>query len=271
MISSVTYAMKILEALGDEPEGMSVAGIQKLTGIDKSSVSRILATLEADDYIQRVPNTELFRLNIRFPGIALRFIEKTNLLELCLPVLKEIAEETGELVQLALAGAGGPPIYVAKARSQNRIQALPLIGTQAVPHASTAGKLWLASMPEFDAIATLRNTELKKVSTKTNIDPSRLIKDVRRIRAEGYAIIEGELSEEINAVAVPLRHTRTGRFIGALCLAVPAYRATGEALLGYLPVLNRRAPLLAEVLNYCALCNGDPAAHEVPSEATETV
>jgi IclR family pca regulon transcriptional regulator len=261
MISSVAYAMKVIECLSYEAGGMLASELQQRSGVEKSVVSRIITTLQEEGYVRKDPKTELVRLTTRVPAIALRYLEGTGLLEMCQPLLSDLAEVTGELIQLATADTG-PPIYVAKAQGKNRIQALPLIGTIAVPHASTAGKLWLASMSDFEAIAFLQEAELTALAPGSKTDPQEVMADVRKVRDQGYALITDELFEGVSAIAVPLN---ADRFVGALCLAMPSYRASGKALRAFLPHLRAKASELATVISF-SLTHGR-AVTEAASEA----
>jgi IclR family acetate operon transcriptional repressor len=247
MISSVRYAMAVIQALADFPKGLSIAEIVRKTGIDKSVVSRIVVTLCGDDYLQKDSRTDSVRLALRLPALALRFLDRTDLLDQCLPTLKGIADHTGELVQLAVAGSG-PPVYVATATGPNRVHALPLTGTEAIPHASTVGKLWLASMSERVARSTLGRARLPSVSAKTLTDPDKVLSEIKGIRRLGYSTIQGELSVEINAIAVPIASEPSGQFIGAVCLGAPAHRSDVKALTAHLGVLQEGARTLSPIL-----------------------
>jgi IclR family acetate operon transcriptional repressor len=247
MSAAVGYAFKVLEMLGTEARPFSFGELQTATGIEKSALSRALTALQEGGYVRRAADSELISLSLRLPAVALGFLEKLGMLEMCQPVLTALAEETGELVQLATSD-GGRPTYIAKAQGKKRIQALPLIGTAAHPHASAAGKLWLASKSDFEAIAFVQKAELPQLTGKTKIEPEAVIADIRQIRARGYAIIIDEISEGVSGVGVPLQ---TNRFVGALVLASPTYRAPENILAGYVPALRAKADSLASVIAFC--------------------
>jgi DNA-binding IclR family transcriptional regulator len=265
-ISSVSAALRVLETLSSEAAEISSADVQRLSQIEKSVLSRIVTTLEQDGYVRRNPKNDLLSLTIKYPSAALRFLEHTGLLQASVPVLQEIANQTGELVQLAIS-EGGPPIYLAKAAGRNRIQALPLIGTQAVAYASTAGKLWLASLDDFDLMAFMRNMKLSSMTNFTKTDRTEILKDVKAARKAGYAVINAELSEDVSALGVPLTSSDTGEFLGALCISMPTYRATQGALLRHLPLLQARANAFVAIIQYSRLAL---SSHVVPSQNSKT-
>jgi DNA-binding IclR family transcriptional regulator len=239
--------MAILDALSDDARGATVSQLVTRLGIEKSVVSRVLATLEQDGYVLRDSASDVFRISIKFSAMALRYVERVGLHDLCLPFLQELADSCGELVQLALVARDGP-IYVAKAVGTRRIQALPLIGTEAALHASTAGKLWLATLTEEDALARVLKAGLTKRTpyTITSIDALRA--EIKAVREQGYALLEQELSDDMNAVGVPIVHMRTGQMIAALMIGAPAYRFQRAQMIAAVPDLKSKAMHLGEVL-----------------------
>jgi len=247
MIESVARAMQLLEALSDLPRGATLGMLVSGTDIEKSSVSRILASLEEVGYVVRDPTGDVFRVTLKFAAMALRQIERMGIVEVCMPALEQLATETGELVQLAVLNANRP-IYVAKAVGGHRIQALPLIGTSAVLHASAAGKLYLASLDDERALQIALAAGLEKITRRTITSVTTLQKELERIRKHGFATVEGELSEDMNAVAVPVGHATTDQMIAAVVVTGPAYRLQSRQLAGLAEVAKACAERLREVL-----------------------
>jgi IclR family acetate operon transcriptional repressor len=259
MIESVARALQILESLSDLPRGATLGMLIDTTGIEKSSVSRVLSTLEEVGYVVRDPTGDVFRVTLRFAAMALRQIERAGLLEACTPALQHLADETGELVQLAVV-TDDRPLYVAKAVGGHRIQAQPLIGTAAVLHASAAGKLYLASLNEERALQLALGDGLRKITRQTITTASALQKALRRIREQGFATIEGELSEDLNAIAVPVIHSTSGQMIAAIVVTGPAYRLSPRELVRLVKPAAASAEALREVLTVYARPPGaDPA------------
>lgn len=223
MIESVTRSMQLLELLSDRPKGITLTMAVTALSMEKSAVSRILATLEKDGYVVRDPDSDIFKITLRFAGMAMRHVERVGIVEACMPALQQLADRTEELVQLAVV-SGGRPVYIAKAMGTQRVQALPLIGTSAELHASAAGKLWLASMDEEDALRLALERGLRRITSQTITTINGLKSDLARIRKRGYATVQLELSEDMNAIAFPVNHAQTGELIAAVVLSAPAFR-----------------------------------------------
>lgn len=247
MIESVSRALQILELLSDRPKGATLMTIVTALGMEKSGVSRILATLEKDGYVTRDAESDVFRITLRFAGMALRHVERVGLVEVCLPALQELAQDTGELVQLAVI-ASGRPIYIAKAVGSRRIQAMPLLGTNAELHASAAGKLWLASLEMEDAMRFALAAGLRKITPHTITTVKALQTELTTVRRNGFATVDRELSEDMNAMALPVRHSQSGELVAALVLTAPAYRLGIQHLKALAPSVRATAQQLGELL-----------------------
>ncbi|MCX7309048.1 MAG: IclR family transcriptional regulator [Afipia sp.] len=242
-ISAVSRSMAVLEALSEQPGGLTVSELVIQLGIEKSVVSRVLATLHADGYLVRDSVTDSFRIGLRFAAIALRHVDSTGISDLCLPLLGSVAHETGELVQLAILQSS-QMIYVAKAEGKQRIRVLSLVGRAAVLHASAAGKVWLASLPDDEAIALCLKAGVEQFTDKTICGIDSLRAEFHRVRKNKYATVQEELIEGAAAVGVPVWDRSTSRVLGAVVLSGPAYRLSQKRMVTLVPKLRDLAAQL---------------------------
>jgi DNA-binding IclR family transcriptional regulator len=247
MISAVDRAMEILETLSADMRGATVGELVDRLGIEKSVVSRVLSTLESQGYVTREPQSNLFRLGLRIVGLALRHLECVGLWELCMPILRRLSDSTGELTQLAIADETGLT-YVAKAESEQRIRAVSVVGTRSVLHASTAGRVWLASLPEARVLELIGQAGLRKLTPNTIDSFERLNEELARVRTQGYSVIVEELLEGASGVGVPVRGPASDRVIGVLVLSGPAFRFRREQIDRALPDLIGAARELGRIL-----------------------
>jgi len=256
MISAASRTTAILELLGTHPHGLVASELVAQLGIEKSIVSRILAALERDAYVIRDPVTDVFRLGFRFLSIAFRYIESVGFYEVCMPELDRLANTTGELIQLAVVDRQGLT-YVAKAEGTHPIRLFQQLGREAVLHASTAGKVWLASLPEERALALALKAGLSAITPKTIQTVDALREELGRVRAQGFALLEEELFEGGSAVGVPVWDRRRLKVVGALVLAGPTFRLPEDRLRAAVPELTEAARRLAEAWPPDALVGRD--------------
>lgn len=240
--------MAIIKALSDEPSGATVSELVIQLGIEKSVVSRVLATLLADGYLVRDEVTDSFRIGLAFAAIALRHIDNTGISDLCLPLLRSVANETGELVQLAIV-QNDQMIYVAKAEGKQRIRVLSLVGRAAALHASAVGKVWLSSLPEDKALALCLKAGLEKFTDKTITSIDELRATLLRVRKNEYATVDQEMIEGASAVGTPVFDRSNSRVLGAVVLSGPSYRLPQKRMMTFVPKLKELAVQLTALGN----------------------
>ncbi|MBI2158330.1 MAG: IclR family transcriptional regulator [Candidatus Rokubacteria bacterium] len=164
---------------------------------------------------------------------------------ICVPILQALADETDELVQLAVV-EDGEVLFVAKAEGPGQqIRMLPLVGLVAPAHATASGKIWLAHLPEAEALAVLARQGLRRLTPRTITSRGKLLAQLREVRARGYAIVDEELVEGGRAVAAPI--LVGGRVVGAVAVSGPTFRLSLAKLHRIAPRLRRAAGELGAV------------------------
>jgi len=224
--------MRVLEAFADHPGGVALTPLSAELGYGKASLSKIMATMEREGFIRR-DGAGHFHLSWRLLALAFGHAQRVGVSGICMPVLQALADETDELVQLAVI-EGDHVLFVAKAEGPGQsLRLLPLVGVVAPTHATASGKVWLASLPAGQAIDVMRRQGLARVTSRTITSRGRLLAELRRVRRAGYAITDGELAEEGRAIAAPIVYG--GRVVGAIAVSGPSFRLP-------LPRLQRLAP-----------------------------
>lgn len=227
MIASVARSAQVLEALSRSPGGMTIGQLVSALAVDKSIISRIVTTLADEQYLFFEATTHRYRLGLKFVALGLRQLDNLGIYNLVTPRLREVADEFGELVQLALV-EGTSMRYVAKVDGKDRIQMHSLLGQKVVLHAATAGKVWLASLPEETALRIVLNDGLQSFTPHTITRVEDFRKELRRVRERGYSIVIEELIPGGAAVGVPILGERTGSVVGAIVVAAPAFRLSAK-------------------------------------------
>jgi DNA-binding IclR family transcriptional regulator len=244
-VAGVVRAMRVLESVAEAADGATVRDLSQTLGCGKGTISKVLATLERRHYVRQDPETGRFSLTWRLLALAFGHADRAGMPRLFVPVLQELADETDELVQLAVVD-GTQVLYVAKAEGLGqRIRLLPLVGTWAPLHATAAGKMWLATLSPSEVQRALGRERLRAVAPKTITVRAALERELRVIRERGYAIADEELAEGGRAIAAPIR--RAGAVVGAVALSGPAYRLSLERLHALAPRVGQAAGRLASI------------------------
>jgi len=261
-ISAVSRALQAIETLAASPKGLTVSALSQRLGIELSIASRILSTLATDGYVRRDPAGQ-YVLTYRLVATASRFVDELGFVDLCLPLLQELADRTGELVQLALR-EGDDLWYVAKAEGKQRIRMLSAIGREAPLHASAIGKAWLGTLGEDDALRLAAARGLKAFTPHTITSLTQLQKELRKVRAQGFGTVVEEYIVGGSGVGAVIQAERAG-VVGAVSLGAPTFRVTREGLVEFGAEVVQLAQRLASIW---PLSGGASLAAGAPVEET---
>ncbi|MET0429514.1 MAG: IclR family transcriptional regulator [Microvirga sp.] len=216
-IPAIDRMMGVLSVLEEEPGGASITALTAALALPRSTIYRILNTLEAHDVVER-RGAGSYRLGRRLLRLAAHVpsgAAELDLAALAQPFLDAAAVATGHSVKLSvLDGEGTRVIAAAQGR---RAYALGVTPGQRMPiNAGAAGKLLFAFEPPEGQAAWLAGP-LSAFTARTVTDPRRLKAEAARIRRQGFAQDRGESAPSIYAYAAPVRD-RTGRVVAALSL-----------------------------------------------------
>lgn len=246
-VASVARAMRVLEAFAEHPAGVALTRLSAELGYGKASLSKILATMERDGFVRR-DGAGHFHLSWRLLALAFGHAQRVGVSGVCMPVLQALANETDELVQLAVI-EGDHVLFVAKAEGPGQtLRLVPLVGVVAPTHATASGKVWLASLPEARAVEVIQRQGLPPITSKTITSRPRLLAELGRVRENGYAITDGELAEEGRAIAAPI--VRDGRVVGAVAVSGPSFRLSLSRLQRLAPRVQQAARELQALWPY---------------------
>jgi len=216
-VASVSRALALLEELRDSDHGLGVNELARRIGVNASTASRLLATLEAAGMVQRSGHGP-YRLGLALVTLADRVLSRLDLQPLARPVLLELMEQTGETATLSLPGER-EAITVDSVPSRSSVVSMARLGRPSISHATAVGKVMLA----FGGGPLPRERDLVPLTDRTITDRAELAAEVRAVRERGYGMVHGEREVDVNAVAAPV-FDRSGALAAILGLQGPAAR-----------------------------------------------
>ncbi len=218
-IQSVQRAFRILDAVSQVPNGAQVGDVARLTGLPKSTISRMLTTLENIEAIQRETPHAGYGIG---PTIAKLLAQPSWLVSLGEIPLQQLVEATGESATLSVMD-GDRLLYITqKSDPKPNIQLRNWTGTHfSALHVSSPCKLFLA----YDA-ALLRRylcKPLERFTEHTIVDQGRLKAHLDQISRQGYAWVREEFEHGLAGVSAPV-FGRNGKIAAAISLYGPSFR-----------------------------------------------
>lgn len=233
-VGSVARAIALLDAVAESEGGARVGELARRIGVNPSTASRLLGTLEAGGLVERDPGGP-YRLGLKLVALSDRVLGQLDVRDRARPWLSWLVQETGETATLSVPG-GGEAITVDFVPSPSSVVSLARLGRPSVAHATAAGKVMLA-FGSAAGVAGLGDHELTAFTERTITEPGALAEELERVRGAGVAEAVGEREPDLNALAAPVAG-RGGELVAILGLQGPAAR---------LPATTRRAlrdPLL---------------------------
>lgn len=224
---SVRRAVTILEFLARQADarGRSLAELAAGTGLNKSTLLRLLAPLREHGLADQDSGTERYRLGPTTLFWAQAYLSTLDLRSVAAPSLYQLMQTTRETVHLVVYDHG-EVVYIDKVESPNTIRMFSQVGRRNPAYCTAVGKAFLAYLPEaaFDEVVA-RGLSHRTDNTRTT--PEALRTDLELVRQRGYAVDDIENEPEVRCVGAPI-FDYSGRVIAAASVSGPATRVTGE-------------------------------------------
>ncbi len=248
-LSSTEKALKILMAFTPYNHEMGTLELSKKLGIHKSTVSRLLQMLTAQEFLQQNPTTKRYFLGRSAAEIGNTVIKSLNnsLVTIAQPYLAKLVEEVGESV--ALEQLSGTNVILAcnvECKSHIRFSFSP--GEQVPINVAAGSKAILAYCPpEF--VDTCLKQKFIRFNDNTIISKKRYREVLREVQKTGLAYDRGERYEDAHAIATPI-FNHEGAPVAAVVIAGPAFRMTLQFLNDAEVPLKKTAAEISQRLFY---------------------
>ena len=199
---------QLIEFLAEEPRAYRLGVISERLGLQKGAAHRLLAALCDMGWVEQEPETGFYRLTLRLAIMGQRVLLATRIPDLTRPVLQKLAEETQELVRMAIVeGERLSWVVFVQGRRTGLVYQPEMIGR--VPLTVTShGKAWLSTLPPEDAMRIVREEGFPPPGRYgpraiQSIDAFAAAVEETRARGWGMSYEEGERG--IAAIAAPIR------------------------------------------------------------------
>jgi DNA-binding IclR family transcriptional regulator len=222
-VESVVRALRIIEALAASPAGLSETA--RRVNLPKSSVARLLSTLEQVEAVERDVDGRLYRLGPKVQRLSAAAGGPAQLAAFARPYLNELTRRTGEAAGVSIPD-GYAVHYVDQTESSHPVQVRDWTGELIPMHVVPSGLVVMAHWPT-EQIDRYLGRALERLTPNTMTDPDEIRRRLKAIREKGYVWVYEEFVEGINSVAAPVLE-KNGIITAALHVHGPSYRFPGE-------------------------------------------
>lgn len=241
LVGAVQRALAVVDALAEAERELGTNELARRTGINASTVSRLLATLVEAGYVEHLPDSGRYRLGSRLLQLGTIVLERLDVRRIASPHLHALVAATGETATLSVAGERDA-VTVDFVQSPAMVQSVAHVGRPSVAHATATGKVLLAFGKR-----TLPRGPMRAYTEQTITDRNRLARELESVRERGYATNLKEREEDLNAIAAPVRGSR-GELAAILGVQGPASRfGTAQMEAAVRPLLQHASQLSAQL------------------------
>ncbi|MET0565262.1 MAG: IclR family transcriptional regulator [Acidimicrobiia bacterium] len=218
-VQSIDRAFQVLKALAVEPSG--VTDLAQRVGLPKSTVARMLSSLEDQGAVTRGPDGTMYCIGMGLVELAGAIDATAALATAVRPHLVWLSDQLGEAAGFSIP-TGYTIQYMVQVESPNPVQVRDYTGLTVPMHVGPSGLCVMAQWPAEEVDRYL-GRPLEVYTANTVVDPGRIQKRLDSVRVSGHCWVREEFAEGINSVAAPVLADGK-RALGAIHVHGPTYR-----------------------------------------------
>ena len=226
-MNSSEKLITLLKALSKQPFEFGVTELSQMIDCGKSGTYKLLATLVREGMVEQKENKK-YRLGLASYLIGKSYEEHVGLGRFARPYLEQLRDETNENISLAVWSESRVTVLY-RLESRALIRVVGRVGANRPINASAMGKTLAAYRPWSEIKELVERFPLERYTSKTIVGLAAIKEEYARIREQGYAVSNGELSEDSMGVGAPVMD-REGGVWASISIGAPLIRVTDEKI-----------------------------------------
>jgi DNA-binding IclR family transcriptional regulator len=250
-VPGLERGLKILTEFSPREPVLGAPELSKRLGIPRTTVFRLLQTLEALGFLERADRDRNYRLGVAVLRLGFEYLSSLELTDLGLPVIEGLRDATG-LTTHILIRDGRDVVFVAKAQSHARVfsSVKVNVGTRLPAHATTHGHVLMGDLTLADLRTLYPERTLERFTKQTPATVDELYERVKDDAVRGFAISESSFENGISVITAPVRND-TGRIAAVITTTIPRSQIDAALLdSGLVDKVCNAAEQLSLRLNY---------------------
>jgi IclR family KDG regulon transcriptional repressor len=240
-VRAVERALDILLCFTSDMD-LSLTDIAGRVSLHKSTVHRLLASLEGKGFVIRDPQTEKYRLGFRVWELAANLSRTDDPAQVLLPEMERLRDELGETVSLYIRD-GKERIRIQAVQSNQAIRRVAPVGVRLPLYVGASSKVLLA----YANVDEVKQAILNDPEWSVYMDRQAFIEQLTEIKEKGFATSIEEREPGAAAVAAPI-FGMSGKLSAALSVSGPANRLTLEKMISYAPRMIKAAERMGKMV-----------------------
>jgi IclR family KDG regulon transcriptional repressor len=247
-IESLAKALTILRLFKINKTEWGVTEIARELDMQKSTVYRLLATMQEFGFVRKCEDGITYRLGLSLFELGSVVSNSFVFRDIADSYMHKLSERCGESVHLGVL-SDNEVMSIEGVESQSPLKSTIIVGKRAPLYCTSIGKALLAFLPESERKEIIKNIHFEKFTEQTIVDPQALEDELELTRKHGYAIDNMEHDFGITCVAAPI-FGYGGALVGSLSVSGPSVRLTPERLPEYSELVMATAQDISKDLGY---------------------
>jgi DNA-binding IclR family transcriptional regulator len=249
-VRALERALEILAAFSLSQPELSLTDLADRTGVAKSTVFRLVSVLADHGYLERVPDTERYRIGIRPFEIGSIYIQSTTVEQQARPHLERLAAECLQTANLGVLNTG-EVVHIGVVTPDRPIRFYTSVGDRERATSTGLGKALISEHSEAEIVTLVEQHPFVQRTRRTIMSLDSLRTSMENIRRQGYAIDDEESFVGLRCVAAPIRNDR-GRIVAAISVSGPTAEFTETAISRYVEAVKDAAASVSTRLGFAA-------------------
>jgi IclR family KDG regulon transcriptional repressor len=247
-VQVIDRVFQILDLLAENKGDLGATELAQRLELHKSTVHRLLVTLEQHRFLQKNPENAKYRLGWRLFELGALAVSRVELHSMARPHLDALVRKTGETAHVGVV-TGGELISIASVEADRNLRLPGTVGRRSPLYCTSQGKSILAFSVEAVAAETIRSIQFKRYTQNTITTAARLKQELERVRKCGYAVDNEEFENDLRCIGAPV-FNHEGQVVAAISIAAPTYRVGGREIPRLAAVVITASKELSAALGY---------------------
>ena len=227
-VPGLERGLRILMTFSAREPVLAGADLARRLDIPRSTVFRLLQTLEAEGFIEKAGDDRHYRLGVAVLRLGFEYLNSLELTDLGTPVIEKLRDVTGFSSHILILDQRDA-VFVAKAASRELVFGTVRVGTRLPAHATAVGHILLGdySLTSLKQLYPERKLEAYTAHTPTTVEA--LHRVVQEDVARGYSMSQAFFEQNISTIAAPVRNHR-GQICAVISVTIPQARVEADLL-----------------------------------------
>jgi IclR family KDG regulon transcriptional repressor len=239
-------AVKILDCFSPEHPEIGVREMARKIAMSSSATGRLMLAMKELGILIQNPATKNYSVGARTLVWAGVYLSTCDIRSIAMPYMEDLHRTTQETISLYILD-GEDRVCVERLESPQNVRIVARIGRRLPLYAGSAGKVFLAFLPEQRREEILASEILAPFTANTIVDKDQLREELEKIRENGWAVSHGEWMAEASGVAAPI-FSRDEEVVGVITISGPTQRFNADIIRTYCQILTQSAGQISSAM-----------------------